>query len=81
MHQQNRMLPILAILMTCYWDRRGQTGTDWDACFWTFSHILRIGDRKNPRILPFLGHILGLMKENAVRVDKNVTSGFEKQRE
>ena len=61
------ILAILAILMTCDWDRRGQTVTDWDhrgqtvtdwdACFWTFSHIVRIGDRKNPRLLPFLGHM------------------------
>ena len=54
MHQKNRNASD-----SCDSDemRLGSSGTDWDACFWTFSYIVKIRDRKKPRLLRFLGHM------------------------
>ena len=59
MHQKNRNASD-----SCDSDdmRLGSSGTDLDACFWTFSYIVRIRDRKNPRFLQLLGHMRTRLK-------------------
>ena len=51
MHQKNTNASCSDDSYDSYDMELGSSGTDWDASFCSFSYIIRIGDRKNPRYL------------------------------